>query len=68
MREASLGWSAPPSQTTLQGELRVTERPPPGFGRGTYPVPAAVVVGLSALLVLVALGYALARRKRSARS
>jgi hypothetical protein len=68
MREASLGWSAQPSQATPQGELRVTERPPPGVARGTYPVPAAVVVGLAVLLVLVALGYAVVRRRRSARS
>lgn len=68
MREASLGWSVPPSQTPPQGELRVTERPPPGLARGPYPVPAAVVVGLAVLLVLIALGYALTRRRRNARS
>jgi len=67
MREASLGWSAPPSQAAPSGELRVTERPPPGLARGPYPVPAAVVVGLAALLVLVALGYALVRRRRGVR-
>lgn len=68
MREASLGWSAQPSQAPPQGELRVTERPPPGLARGPYPVPAAVVAGLAVLLVLIALGYALARRRRSRRS
>lgn len=67
MREASLGWSAPPSQTAPTGEVRVTERPPPGLARGSYPVPAAVVVGLAALLVLIALGYALVRRQKRAR-
>jgi len=67
MREASLGWSAPPSQVAPSGELRVTERPAPGIARGPYPVPAPVVIGLTALLLLLTLGYYFFRLRRSVR-
>jgi hypothetical protein len=50
------------------GERTVIERPPPGFARGARSVPAAAVIALTALLVVIAAAYYLIRfRKRRER-
>ena len=46
------------------GERGVLERPPPGFGRGVIPAPAAAIVGLTLGLVLVCVGYYALRLRR----
>jgi len=52
--------------TQVTGERTLVERPPPGLARGKHQTSALVVVGLAALLVLLALGYyAFRLRKRS---
>lgn len=46
------------------GERTVVERPPPGLGRGARSVPAAAVIALTALLVLMTLAYYALRFRR----
>jgi hypothetical protein len=47
------------------GERIVIERPPPGLGRGAHSAPAAAVIALTTLLVLIAaVYYALRLRRR----
>jgi hypothetical protein len=56
----ALSQGVPPS-----GEPSVLERPPPGLARGSHAVPAPVVIGVAALLVLATLAYYFLRWRRS---
>jgi hypothetical protein len=46
------------------GERTVVERPPPGLGRGARSVPAAAVIALTAILVVLTLTYYVLRFRR----
>jgi len=58
-RLASFGPREPPS-----GAYGVVERPPPGPARGGIAAPGGAVVALSAVLLLITLGYYALRLRR----
>jgi hypothetical protein len=67
MRNARLKSNVLSGEAALWGEPSVLERPPPGLARGSHVVPAALVIAVAALLVLVTLGYYVARWRRARR-